>query len=483
MIGGCSLITPVPVTYTITVISGNNGSITQEGNISVIAGSNLSLGVSAEEGYVIADILIDGKSILQEGESAGTVYTYIFTDIQQNHTFEAIFNKEIRPPSPAPGPTPPPVTKKFNLNMNSNPPAGGTATDITGTGPYSSGNVVTISAVANDGYEFFEWTSVPAVTFADANDANTTLTMPAENVVVTANFVLKTFTLTISIEGDGQGKTVPEELVSHTYDYGASVEIIAIPLNDCHYFTGWSEDATGTDNPTNIIIDGNKKVTANFAKRTVYNITQDTNHTTIQDAIDNAIEGDEIVVCPGTYLETINYSSKNIILRSTDPDDPNIVESTIIDGNSNGSVVTFNSNETSAAVLSGFTIRNGDTNGDGGGIYIKNCSPFITKNIIEDNYSAYGGGIYLENSDANITDNIIRNNDVSSDGGGINVYLGSPTITHNEIYGNIRGYGIYVYNATPTIGGSDSEDTDNFNTITDNYPDQIYPDSFPYNYF
>ena len=36
-----------------------------------------------------------------------------------------------------------------------------------------------------------------------------------------------------------------------------------------------------------------------------------------------------------------------------------------------------------------------------------------------------GGGIYLENSDANITDNIIRNNDVSSDGGGINVYLGS----------------------------------------------------------
>ena len=39
MIGGCSLITPVPVTYTITVISGNNGSITQEGNISVIAGT------------------------------------------------------------------------------------------------------------------------------------------------------------------------------------------------------------------------------------------------------------------------------------------------------------------------------------------------------------------------------------------------------------------------------------------------------------
>jgi len=38
----------------------------------------------------------------------------------------------------------------------------------------------------------------------------------------------------------------------------------------------------------------------------------------IQTAIDNAVDTDEIVVAPGTYVEAINFLGKAITLRSSD---------------------------------------------------------------------------------------------------------------------------------------------------------------------
>jgi len=71
--------------------------------------------------------------------------------------------------------------------MAVNPAGGGTATDETGGSPYASGDVVDITAIPDDCYRFVSWSS-PAGTFADANNATTTFTMPARDVTVTANF-------------------------------------------------------------------------------------------------------------------------------------------------------------------------------------------------------------------------------------------------------------------------------------------------------
>jgi uncharacterized repeat protein (TIGR02543 family) len=64
---------------------------------------------------------------------------------------------------------------------------GGTAHDVTGTSPYMQGEIVSIQAVAATGYQFVQWTA-SAGGGANANALATTFTMPAQNVVVTANF-------------------------------------------------------------------------------------------------------------------------------------------------------------------------------------------------------------------------------------------------------------------------------------------------------
>jgi hypothetical protein len=89
---------------------------------------------------------------------------------------------------------------------------------------------------------------------------------------------------------------------------------------------------------------------------------------TIQGAINASLSGDEIIVSPGTYRENINFGGRNIVLRSTAPLSTSVVATTIINGASRGSVVTFSGSELSTCVLSGFTVTNGSSR-FGGGVY------------------------------------------------------------------------------------------------------------------
>jgi hypothetical protein len=66
-------------------------------------------------------------------------------------------------------------------------------------------------------------------------------------------------------------------------------------------------------------------------------------------------------VAPGTYVENINFNGKAITVTSSAGP-----VATIIDGNHNGAVVTFNHSETAASILSSFTIRNGYLDGGSG---------------------------------------------------------------------------------------------------------------------
>ena len=163
---------------------------------------------------------------------------------------------------------------------------------------------------------------------------------------------------------------------------------------------------------------------------------------TIQAGIDAAVNGDEVVVAPGTYNENIDFSGKAITLRSSSGRDV-----TTIDGGLSGRVVTLTSGLGRDTVLEGFTIRNGFAlNSNGGGIYIQNNSSPIVRNcrVVGNKATNNGGGIYASSS-ALIIDCLIEGN-LASQGGGI--YLtGVTELTNCIVSGNAAftsGGGVYA---------------------------------------
>ncbi len=75
----------------------------------------------------------------------------------------------------------------YELTMSADPADGGTAVDVTGVGSYAEGTSVSIRAAAASGYEFVSW-EAEAGQFGDASNPETSFTMPAQDVTVTAIF-------------------------------------------------------------------------------------------------------------------------------------------------------------------------------------------------------------------------------------------------------------------------------------------------------
>jgi len=183
-------------------------------------------------------------------------------------------------------------------------------------------------------------------------------------------------------------------------------------------------------------------------------------HSTIQNAIDSAINGDTVLVEPGIYIENINFGGKAITVASEQGP-----KNTIIDGNQTDSVVTFSSEEGNTSILSGFTLQNGKADFGGGGISIMGSSPTISDNIITNNKASNGLGIEIYFGSPIIQGNTIKNNsrDGSSGGtggGGICILgNGSAQILNNIIIDNVMdsadGGGISLFAAgTPKIQGN-----------------------------
>jgi parallel beta-helix repeat protein len=140
----------------------------------------------------------------------------------------------------------------------------------------------------------------------------------------------------------------------------------------------------------------------------VENVTTGQRYEYIRHAINEASPGDHIVVGEGIYFENISFNGKNITLSSADPNDPNVVGATIIDGDNHA--VTFAGGEYASCVLAGFTISDANA-----AVYCSDASPTITDCIITGNT---GAGIEIQDG-------------------------GNPTITNCEIILN-SGPGIQM---------------------------------------
>ena len=82
--GGGGVVTPTQ--YTITAEAGDGGSISPSGKVRVTRGSDKTFRITPDDGYEIADVLVDGESV-------GAVSSYTFENVRANHTIEVVFER------------------------------------------------------------------------------------------------------------------------------------------------------------------------------------------------------------------------------------------------------------------------------------------------------------------------------------------------------------------------------------------------------
>jgi hypothetical protein len=168
-------------------------------------------------------------------------------------------------------------------------------------------------------------------------------------------------------------------------------------------------------------------------------------YATIQAAINAAATGDQVVLQPGTYTgagnRNVDFKGKAISVSSIDPDDPGIIETTIVDCQGAGRGFLFVTGETSAAILQGVTIINGHTDGDGGGIVCHSSNPTIRKCHIHScsagtsTTAGAGGGLSLDSANAVVSQCVLTGNSAWL-GGGLYAGAGTPVVRDCVIAAN-----------------------------------------------
>ncbi|MCZ6765930.1 MAG: right-handed parallel beta-helix repeat-containing protein [bacterium] len=158
-----------------------------------------------------------------------------------------------------------------------------------------------------------------------------------------------------------------------------------------------------------------------------------TDYGTIQAALDAAADGDEVVVEPGTYFESVVIPPISVTLRSQSDDPAN----TILDGTGNAAspaMVFFEGDSAGTRTIQGFTLTNSEAravdiediflradhqivkncrfinNGPGTPLHAGQGSMDILDNEFIDNGGTVAGGAILMRGAASIRGNLFRNN-------------------------------------------------------------------------
>ena len=201
---------PLP-DFTLTLTTAGEGTVTGAGTYK--QGEVVTITATPDEGYGFSEW------------SDGNTDAWRQITIRSNMTLTAVFQ-----------------IRSYDLTVN----VEGEGT-VTGAGTYTHNEVITLKATAGEGYEFSQW--------SDGNTDNPRLITITGNTDITAVFTLRSYTLTVTVEGEG---TVTG---AGTYKYGEEADLTATAAEG-YEFTQWSDG--NTDNPRQITITDNLTLTAVF---------------------------------------------------------------------------------------------------------------------------------------------------------------------------------------------------------------------------
>ncbi|MER7043866.1 right-handed parallel beta-helix repeat-containing protein [Streptomyces jumonjinensis] len=182
--------------------------------------------------------------------------------------------------------------------------------------------------------------------------------------------------------------------------------------------------------------------------------------TSIQAAVNAAVSGDTIQVCPGTYNEVVTITTPNLTLigTTTPPSNCDVVvapdpttDSIIAFTNVSDGVVNLEADNLS---FQGFTVQNGGSGPATSGIFTSNLHSgySITNNLIQNNLI----GIYLNTStpatQSEVAHNCIRQNNLGTPAAGDGIYsdqgLHNVLIDNNALFQNDNN-GMLITKADP----------------------------------
>ena len=216
-----------PTQYTIIVNANpsNGGTVTGGGTYQ--QGQSCTVHATASSGFAFTNWTENGSVV-----STNANYTFTVTG---NRTLVANF------------------TRRYTINVSANPSNGGT---VTGGGNYNQGASCTVTATANTGFTFTNWTENGAIV--------STETTYQFQVTSNRNLVAN-FTEQLLIEVSANPTNGGTATGGGTFNNGESCTVVATAA-DGYTFENWTEDGyeVSTDANYTFIVNRSRRLTANF---------------------------------------------------------------------------------------------------------------------------------------------------------------------------------------------------------------------------
>ena len=237
----------------------------------------------------------------------------------------------------------------------------------------------------------------------------------------------KTFTLSADVrdsQGGLRGTVTP---ASGTYYYGQIVDLTAA-LDTDYVITGWSG---GTFNDTSmattnsVLFVSDKTITVKVRRRQTLVVGGSSGFPNLQDAIDAAQNGDNILIQPGIYnppvgvepqdyygyLASITLGSKSLRISGVNPDDENTVRNTVL-----ANFLIYVNGAPKETLIEGVTLQYGS-------LYIYGGSPTIRNVVFRE--CRWGGGTATKTLNCG---NVVMDGGYGGSvlGGAVTIFEGAP---------------------------------------------------------